>query len=193
MIRRADLRRWFWAALQFVGTVLILVFVPGAVLKTLSFLAWWGLTLGRLTRGEAVLYLVSCVLFTAMDIMAVHQGIFAFSDPDFAGLPIWEVFLWGFYVIHAVRALRLGVPGGSIIVPAILTALFAAVFGIGVSQLMLLAAWLIGPTSSSTCAFRSIVRSRCGRASQSSEAPSPPSSCSPSPRWSMRWSMVSAS
>ena len=40
-----------------------------------------------------------------MDIMAVRQGVFTFTSPDFLGLPIWEFFMWGFYVFHCLRLL----------------------------------------------------------------------------------------
>ena len=37
--------------------------------------------------------------------MAVRQGAFRFSHADFAGLPIWEFFMWGFLILHMLRTL----------------------------------------------------------------------------------------
>ena len=32
----------------------------------------------------------------------MRQGIFQFRHPDAIGLPVYEFFMWGFYVLHAV-------------------------------------------------------------------------------------------
>jgi uncharacterized membrane protein YoaT (DUF817 family) len=129
----------FWGALQLGGTVLILAFVPGSILKSLSFLAWWILTFGRLAVGETLLFVVSCALFTTMDMIAVRQGIFSFSHPDIAGLPLWEAFLWGFYILHGFRVLQPQIAAQSLFLPSVLAGLFCAVFALAGGQLMLLA------------------------------------------------------
>lgn len=116
------------AAAQLGGTVLILALVPGSAPKTLAFLAWWALTFGRFTAWEAILFAFSCVFFTTMDIVAVRNGAFAFTEPDFLGLPVWEIFLWGFYVVHGLRVLGHEVPDQRLLLPLTLAGLFCAAF-----------------------------------------------------------------
>lgn len=127
-------------AAQLGGTVLILALVPGGVAKTLAFLVWWALTLGRLAAWEAVLFAFSCVFFTIMDIAAVRNGVFAFAEPDFAGLPLWEVFLWGFYIVHGLRVLGHEVPKQPLLLPATITVLYCAAFATIQDDWVLLAA-----------------------------------------------------
>jgi hypothetical protein len=90
------------------------------------------------------LVVVVCALFTAMNAAALGQGIFAFSDPDFLGMPVYELFMWGFYVLHTKRVLG----GPSAPVPTYgtwaLAVLFAATFAaIPDPGLLLLASTLI--------------------------------------------------
>ena len=43
------------------------------------------------------------VLFSLMDLGALHSGVFRFRHPDLLGLPIYEFFMWGFYTLNALR------------------------------------------------------------------------------------------
>ena len=63
-----------------------------------------------------------------MDIMAVRQGVFRFTSPDYLGLPVWEFGMWGFYVLHTVRMLDGPAPSGPLWKVLTLAALFALPF-----------------------------------------------------------------
>lgn len=93
------------SALQLVATLLILAFVPGNWLKLVLLLLVWIATFRGPTPRELLCYVAVCALFAAMDILAVRQGVFLFAHPDVAGLPVWEYFMWGFYVLHVTRLL----------------------------------------------------------------------------------------
>jgi len=89
--------------IQLIGTLAILGFVPDNHVKLLSCLLWWIFTHRNLTRAEAVLGVVGCAIFIPMDAMAVARGVFAFSQPDALGLPVWEFAVWAFWLIHGTR------------------------------------------------------------------------------------------
>ncbi|MBU4477806.1 MAG: hypothetical protein L6420_01925 [Elusimicrobia bacterium] len=91
--------------LQIPMTLLILGFMSGNEAKLLALLVLWILTFGRLNRAEMALVLIACPFFTGMNIAALKQGIFAFRNPDFLGMPIYELFMWGFYLLHTKRLL----------------------------------------------------------------------------------------
>jgi hypothetical protein len=91
--------------IQLAGSLAILALVPTNLGKLAAFAAWWLVTFRGLGRREAALYGFSIVFFTAMDAMAVRRGIFAFSDPDFLGIPAYEPICWGFLILHTVRQL----------------------------------------------------------------------------------------
>jgi hypothetical protein len=43
------------------------------------------------------------VLFSAMDLGALHSGVFRFRQPDLLGLPIYDFFMWNFFTLNALR------------------------------------------------------------------------------------------
>jgi hypothetical protein len=90
---------------QLLLTLAILAFVPGNPIKLGSLLVTWALTFGRISRAELILFLAACLFFTAMNAASLRQGIFAFSDPDVIGMPVWELAMWGFYLLHTRRML----------------------------------------------------------------------------------------
>lgn len=94
--------RWRYL-LQVPAALGILAWLPGNLLKLLALVALWALTFGRLSRPEILLYTAVCVFFTGMNAAALDQGIFRFAAPDVLGMPWWELFMWGFYVLHAKR------------------------------------------------------------------------------------------
>ncbi len=100
------------AAAQLGLTLVVLAFVPTNPGKLLAFLAVWGITFWRLTRRELVCFCAICVLFSLMDVAASAKGVFRFSHPDLAGLPVWEFFMWGFYLLHVVRMVGGPTPSG---------------------------------------------------------------------------------
>lgn len=83
----------------------ILAFVPTNLGKLAALLVLWALTFGRLTKVEAVFFVVVCVFFTGMNAASLAQGIFAFTEPDVLRMPVWELFMWGFYLLHTRRVL----------------------------------------------------------------------------------------
>lgn len=118
----------------------VLGFVPGGWLKLLALLICWALTFRALTQHELLVFLSVSALFSLMDVMAVRQGAFAFNSPDFMGLPVWEFFMWGFYVLHCMRMLNGPAPRGSVLPAAALAALFALPFMMLADPRFLLAA-----------------------------------------------------
>ena len=83
----------------------ILAFVPSNPGKLVALLVLWTLSFGRLTKVEAVFFVVVNLFFTGMNAASLAQGIFTFSEPDVLGMPVWELFMWGFYLLHTRRVL----------------------------------------------------------------------------------------
>lgn len=125
--------------LQLALTLALLAFVPGGWVKLLGLLLCWALTFGSVTRLELAIFLSVAALFSLMDIMAVRQGVFRFSSPDYLGLPVWEFLMWGFYVFHCHRMLGGPSPSASRAVVAALAVLFAVPFMIFADPWALLA------------------------------------------------------
>src|SRR5207248_3623644 len=96
---------WVIPAVQLSTTLLILALNTTNALTLLAFVAVWGLTFRHWSLQESVCFLAVCALFSVMDILAVRQRLFTFSRADIGGLPLWEYFMWGFYVLHMLRAL----------------------------------------------------------------------------------------
>lgn len=118
----------FLLALQALLTLVILAWLPGATTKLIAFLAVWLVTFRTLTIREVGVYVAACALFSAMDVMAVRQGVFRFAAPDYLGLPLWEFFMWGFYVLHLVRVLAAVPPARSSWKALVLALVFAGPF-----------------------------------------------------------------
>ncbi len=114
--------------LQIPATLAILAWVPGNAAKLAALLLLWALTFGRLTRVETVFYVAVCAFFTVMNAASLKQGIFAFSAPDLLGMPVWELFMWGFYLLHTRRVLGGPAPQGKRATVWILALLYAAAF-----------------------------------------------------------------
>jgi len=99
--------------LQIPATLAILAWLPGNAFKLLSLLLVWGLGFGRLALREAALFAGACLFFGLMNVLALRQGIFAFSAPDLLGMPWYEFFMWGFYLLHGWRLLGGPAPAAS--------------------------------------------------------------------------------
>ena len=98
--------------LQIPLTLAILALVPGNLAKLAALLLVWALTFGPLSRVEACFYAITCLFFTGMNGASLQQGIFAFRSPDVLGMPVWELFMWGFYLLHTRRMLNGPAPQG---------------------------------------------------------------------------------
>ena len=114
--------------LQLPLTLALLAFAPGNWAKLLGLLLCWALTFGAFTKLELLIYVLVSALFSLMDIMAVRQGVFTFDTPDILGLPVWEFFMWGFYIFHCLRLLDGPAARDSGFAAVALAALFAAPF-----------------------------------------------------------------
>jgi len=130
--------------LQLPLTLAVLAFVPGNGAKLAVLLVLWALTLLPATRPELLLYVVASALFAVMNVGALRQDVFFFRHPDFLGMPVWEFFMWGFYVLHLLRMVDGPAPGGSIRLALALAVLFAVPFStIADPQMLLLATAII--------------------------------------------------
>jgi len=131
-------------ALQLLATLAILAWVPGNTVKLVALLALWTATFWRPTRPELVLYLAVCALFTIMNLGALRQGVFVFRRPDLLGMPIYEFFMWGFYVLHLIRMVGGPAPKGRVWLALALAVAFAIPFStISDPQMLLLATALV--------------------------------------------------
>lgn len=115
-------------AIQVFSTLAVLALPIDNFAKLLAFAAVWAATFRRLTTAEAVWFIIACALFTLMDLMAVHQDVYRFPRPDIAGLPVWQYFIWGFLVLHILRALEGPVPPRKVRLVLPLAVLFALPF-----------------------------------------------------------------
>jgi hypothetical protein len=91
--------------LSLAGTLAILALVPGSLVKLAALLVWWGATAWPIERRELVLFAIACPFFTIMDAMAVASGAFRFAQSEFLGIPVWEVPMWGFWLVNSARIL----------------------------------------------------------------------------------------
>lgn len=115
-------------ALQWIGTLAMLALPITNIVTGALLCAWWWLTFDGVSRRELALFVGAGVLFTAMDIAAVANGVFVFDDPDLLGLPAWEPLMYGFYLVHTHRMLG-GLPASGPRLPSVLfTAAFAGPF-----------------------------------------------------------------
>jgi hypothetical protein len=91
------------AAAQITFTLAVLAFVPGNFAKLALLLIGWILTFRQLTRKEWMAVIAINIIFVLNDIGAIKNGFFLFNEPDALGLPVWEFFMWGFYLLHLAR------------------------------------------------------------------------------------------
>jgi hypothetical protein len=63
----------------------------------------WLLGFGALSRRELLMMLLVNALFIGMNSAALSRGVFRFAHPDLWGMPAYEFFMWGFYVLHTAR------------------------------------------------------------------------------------------
>lgn len=115
-------------ALQLLGTIAVLAWVPGNAAKLAAFLVVWALGFGRISRPELLLVIAVNALFVFMNYGALGKGVFRFTSPDALRMPVYEFFMWGFYVLHASRILGGGPPGGKRWPAVLAAALFALPF-----------------------------------------------------------------
>lgn len=120
------------------ATAAVIAWVPTNAGKTLTLLTLWFLTFRSLTGREIILFGCACVFFSAMDAASLRQGVFKFNHPDVFGVPFYEFFMWGFYLLHTLRMLDGPPPQSHIGWAALLAALFAVCFSVISDQDVLL-------------------------------------------------------
>lgn len=98
------------AALQVAVTLLVLAWVPGTAIKALVLLSLWALMFLPLRKAEVGMAVGVCLFFFGMNASALKQGIFQFREPDVLGMPAYELFMWGFYLLHVYRLWGGGAP-----------------------------------------------------------------------------------
>lgn len=114
--------------LQIPVALAIIAFVPTNIGKLTALLVLWAITFRRLSKPEAIFYIAACVFFTAMNAASLKQGIFVFTKPDVLGMPVYELFMWGFYLLHLKRILGGPAPEGKRAAVWTLALLYAAAF-----------------------------------------------------------------
>lgn len=122
------MNKHFLLLLQIPAALAIIAWVPGNLGKLASFLLLWAVTFRKLSKPEAVFYFGVCVFFTVMNALSLKQGIFAFTTPDVLGMPVYELFMWGFYLLHLKRVLGGPTPQSKPAVVWTLALLYAAAF-----------------------------------------------------------------
>lgn len=118
-------------ALQLLGTIAILAWVPSNAAKLTAFMIVWALGFGRISRRELLLMIGVNLLFIFMNYGALGKGIFRFSSPDALRMPVYEFVMWGFYILHTLRFLGGDPPQGKRWLAVLMAALFALPFSMG--------------------------------------------------------------
>lgn len=129
---------WIGPAVQLVATLVILALPIPGILKLLAFGGIWLITFGPTTFRERVCFVVVCCFFSVMDLLAVQKSAFLFTHPNLLGLPYWEFFIWGFIVLHMLRAVGGLRPASSVLRILPLGVLFSLPFSIIVDPTVLL-------------------------------------------------------
>jgi len=114
--------------LQLLATLGVLAFLPGSLQKLGAFVLIWAVTFRSPTRGEAAMFTVACVFFTAMNAATLEQGIFRFTHAEFLGMPYYETLMWGFYLLHTRRMIGGVVPTSTNVFVWVLAAAYAVTF-----------------------------------------------------------------
>lgn len=103
LVNRSLMPRARQAMLQVAVTLTVLAWVPGSATKATVLLALWAMLFAPLRRVEMWMVVGVCLFFTGMNASALKQGIFQFLEPDVLGMPVYELFMWGFYLLHVYR------------------------------------------------------------------------------------------
>ena len=114
---------------QLLGTLLILAFVLGNLVKTIVLLFLWVLTFYPFKLNEIILFCGTCLFFSVMDVVVIKRGNFFYKHPDVGLLPLWEFFMYGFYFLHTIRVLNGTIPRRNTIKAGLLALAFALAFG----------------------------------------------------------------
>lgn len=86
-------------AIIFMATVAVMVLLKNNFLALLVFLLLWVAPWKFYAKNDLIFFAIGFFSFLLLDIIVVAESVFSFSRPDFWGLPVYEPFLWGFYLI----------------------------------------------------------------------------------------------
>lgn len=114
--------------LQLAATAAVLGLLPENFFKLVTMLVVWVISFRRISSRELMIVVGVNVLFSLMDLGALHSGVFRFRHPDLRGLPIYEYFMWGFYTLHALRFIDRMPQTPRLTLSLVLAALFAVPF-----------------------------------------------------------------
>lgn len=115
-------------ALQLLGTLTALAWLPGNFAKLVVFLLIWAIGFGAISRRELLGMITINLLFVGMNAGALAKGVFHFRSPDALGMPAYEFFMWGFYTLNTVRFLGGRTPRGRWWVALLMATIFALPF-----------------------------------------------------------------
>ena len=113
---------------QVPATLTIIALVPSNLGKLVAMFSLWAVTFQRLSKKETIFFVSVCAFFTAMNAAALQQGIFVFTRPDILRMPVYEMFMWGGYLLHLIRLLEGPAPESNRALVWTLALLYAAAF-----------------------------------------------------------------
>ena len=113
---------------QLAATAAVLGWLPGNAIKLTAMVLVWWIGFKRISSRELMIMAGVNVLFSLMDLGALHSGVFRFRHPDLLGLPIYEFFMWGFFTLHALRFVGRMPESPRLTLSLVLAALFAVPF-----------------------------------------------------------------
>lgn len=114
--------------LQLLATAAALAWIPGNFAKLAVLFAVWAIGFRRLSRAELLAMLGIDAIFVVANSGALRNGVFRFEHPDFLGMPVYELFMWGFYTLHTIRFVGGRAPRFQPVATLALAVLFAAAF-----------------------------------------------------------------
>lgn len=125
--------------LQLAATMAIIALTPSNVGKIGLLILVWVVTFRQISKREIWLYVISCLIFTVVDMLAVKRGLFYFINPDIWGLPLYQPLMWGYFVLHFRKFLEGGIPNMRPIITLPLLLAFVASFFFFDSEMGILA------------------------------------------------------
>ncbi len=113
---------------QAISTVLVIGWSGGNLMKLGIMAAIWAVGFQRISRAELSVMAGVNLLFTGLNIGALNAGVFHFNHPDLWGMPIYEYFMWGFYVLNTIRFVGAVPAQGRLFLPLSMAGVFAVPF-----------------------------------------------------------------
>ncbi len=114
--------------IQIPVALVIIAFVPTNLGKLAALATLFVLTFRKISKPELIFFIAICIFFTTMNAMSLKQGIFSFTSPDILGMPVYELFMWGFYLLHLKRVVSGPAPQSNPAVVWTLAILYSAAF-----------------------------------------------------------------